>query len=70
MVKGTTYTVYDKFFITELINDLHRNGFVHGGKAETMLHDWSRDLRERSRSHMPASRLKTMFDEIVGKSNW
>lgn len=60
----------DKLFITELINDLHRNGFVRGGKAETMLHDWSRELKHRASTKHPASRLRKTFNLIVGKENW
>ena len=58
----------DKFFITEIINDLHRNGHVPGGKAETMLHDWARELKEKS--NHPPSRLKKEFSESVGIQNW
>jgi len=60
----------DKLFITEIINDLHRNGFVRNGKAETMLHDWARELKDESRIHHPASRLKRVHAELVGSYNW
>jgi hypothetical protein len=60
----------DKFFITEILNDLHKNGFVHGGKAETMLHDWAAELREESRIKHPASRLKKEFAKQIGLENW
>jgi hypothetical protein len=61
----------DKFFITELINDLHRNGFVRGGKAETMLHDWSRELkRDIKTTKLPPSRLHKCFNDEVGAYNW
>lgn len=60
----------DKFFITELINDLHRNGFEDGGKAQEMLHTFSAELREKSRTSHPASRLRTEFNNQIGKDNW
>lgn len=60
----------DKLFITEILNDLYRNGFVRQGKAETMLRDWSRELREESRAELPPSRLKNVHAEEVGASNW
>jgi hypothetical protein len=60
----------DKFFITEIINDLHRNGFIEGGKAATVLHDWSAELREKARVYMSASRLRRTFNDEVGTSNW
>lgn len=60
----------DKLFITEINNDLHRNGFVRGGKAETMLHDWAKELRENSRASFPASRLKKEFLKEIGLQCW
>ncbi len=60
----------DKFFITEILNDLHRFGFVPGHKAETMLHDWAAELRDKARVKMPASRLRRTFDKEVGAQNW
>jgi hypothetical protein len=60
----------DKLFITEILNDLHRNGFVVGGKAETMLHDWAAELRGDTRSDFPASRLKETFCKEFGAYNW
>lgn len=41
----------DKLFITEIINDLNKNGFIKSGKAETMLEDWSAELKERSQEN-------------------
>lgn len=61
---------FDKFFVVEVLNDLSRNGFVSGGKAECMLRDLSRELREESRTRFPASRLKREFCKAVGKNNW
>jgi len=61
---------FDKFYITEILNDLHRNGFVDGGKACQMLREWSAELREKSRTTMAASHLKRDFNRIVGKANW
>lgn len=60
----------NKLFITELLNDLHRHGFVRGGKAETMLHDWASELREDTRTNFPASRLKKTFHKEVGHDLW
>ena len=60
----------DKLFITEIINDLYRNGFQRGGKAEQMLRDWSAELREESRDTFPASRLRKAHAEVCGPGNW
>lgn len=61
---------HDKLCITEILNDLHRNGFVRGGKAETMLRDWAVELRERASVKHPPSRLKRTFKKLVGIENW
>lgn len=58
----------DKLFITEILNDLHRNGFIGGGKAETMLHDWASELRKRT--DYPSSKLRRVFNDRVGAYNW
>ena len=60
----------DKFFITEILNDLHRNGYVEGGKACTMLRDWAIELREKSRTQLATSRLRREFNREVGAQNW
>ena len=60
----------DKFFITEIINDLYRNGFIQQGKAETMLRDWAAELREKARPQLAASRLRREFNTEVGAYNW
>lgn len=60
----------DKLFITEILNDLHRNGFQSGGKAETMLRDWASELRDGSRKYFPASRLRKVFNNEVGTHLW
>lgn len=61
----------DKLFITELVNDLYRYRYsVPGGKALDMLHDWSRELREASRTSFPASRLRRVHAKQYGKHNW
>ncbi|MBW2673363.1 MAG: hypothetical protein JRD89_08130 [Deltaproteobacteria bacterium] len=60
----------DKFFITEILNDLHRNGFVEGGKASDMLRDWASELRTEARATLPASRLRKEFNKEVGAYNW
>ena len=59
----------DKFFITEILNDLYKNGFIPQGKAETMLKDWATELRERTRPVMSASKLKKTFAKEVGIKN-
>jgi hypothetical protein len=59
-----------KIFITEVLNDLHRNGFAIGGKAECMLSDWAKELREECRDILPPSKLKKVFCDEVGKENW
>lgn len=48
----------DHLYITEILHDLHKHGFVCGGKAECMLHDWARELREKTRAINPVSRSK------------
>jgi hypothetical protein len=60
----------DKLFITEILNDMHRNGYIHGGKAETMLRDWAKELRENARNVLPASRLRKIHAKEVGAANW
>jgi len=59
--------VKDRLFIQEIINDLKRNGYVQGGKAETMLNDWSGELRRES--HL-TGRTKTVHAELCGKQNY
>ncbi len=61
---------FDKLYITEVLNDLYRNGFVRGGKAESLLRDWAIELRKESRPVLPASRLKKVFVSTVGRNNW
>lgn len=65
-----TQVAEDKLFITEILNDLYRNEFVRGGKAECMLRDWARELREKSRTSFPVSRLKKVFRQEIGGENW
>lgn len=60
----------DKLFITEILNDLHRNGFIRQGKAEQMLQDWAAELREKARPKLAASRLRRTFNMEVGAQNW
>lgn len=60
----------DKLFITEILNDLHRNGFVQGGKSDAMLTDWAKELREKARTTLQASRLRETFNKEIGKENW
>lgn len=60
----------DKMFLTEILNDLYRNGFFRGGKADTMLRDWSAELREKARPVLKPSKLRSEFNKVVGKENW
>ena len=60
----------DKLFLTEILNDLHRYGYVPGGKADSLLRDWSRELRELARPVLPPSRLKKTFALKIGICNW
>ena len=60
----------DKLFITEILNDLHRNANTRGCKAQEMLQDWAAELREKSRKDFPASRLKRTFIKEVGSAQW
>jgi hypothetical protein len=66
----STSILDDKLFITEILNELHTNGFQRGGKAEDLLHYWAAELRKDARSGMPASRLKKTFIKKVGRENW
>jgi len=60
----------DKLFITEILNDLHKHGYQCGGKADEMLHDWAKELRDKSRTSFPASRLRKVHAEVCGANNW
>lgn len=60
----------DKLFLTEIMNDLHRKGFVRGGKAEQMLRDWSKELRRNARPKLQSSKLKKTFCKEVGANLW
>lgn len=62
--------VTDKLYVTEIINDLYRNGFVRGGKAEQMLRDLGKELREQARRKFPASRLRQVHAATAGRENW
>ncbi len=57
----------DKLFLQEIINDLHRNGFGEYGKANQMLNDWSRELRERS--HL-RGKTRKVHAKLCGRENW
>jgi len=59
--------INDRLFIQEIINDLERNGYVSGGKAFTMLRDWSRELRNISGL---TGKTKRVHAELVGKDNY
>ena len=60
----------DKLFITEVINDLYRGGRAGGWKADEMLVDWARELKNKCRTIFPASRLKKVHAETCGANNW
>lgn len=71
--KSEEQLMFDKLFITEICNDLARRGEVSNGemsKADTLLKDWSRELRNKCRTIFPATRLKKVFAEKVGIRNW
>jgi len=60
----------NKLYITEIINDLERNGYEQGGKAQTMLHDWARELREAARTDYPVTRLRKYHAAHCGRESW
>jgi len=60
----------DKMYLTEIMNDLYKNGFVQYGKADTMLRDWSKELRTKARPVLPPSKLHRMFNKEVGSQQW
>ena len=55
----------EKLCFTEIMNDLYTNGFRRDGKANAMLRDYCRELRERA--DFPASRQRKVFNHEVGK---
>jgi hypothetical protein len=56
-------------FLTEILNDLYRNGWMNGnGKAATMLKDWKAEFERKS--NFPKSKLRKVFNENVGFCNW
>lgn len=57
----------DRLFIQEIVTDLERHGYVQGGKAQTMLHDWSRELKERAPR---VANLRRFHAEQCGAHNW
>lgn len=59
--------VNDRLFIQEIINDLEKHGYVHGGKAYTMLKDWSKELKVKSGL---TGRTKKTHAQLVGKENY
>ncbi len=59
----------DRLFLVEICNDLARNGSLGNceySKADTMLKDWAKELKQKTRTIFPASRLKKVFCEVVG----
>ena len=61
---------FNKFYITEILNDLFRHGFVQQGKADELLRAWAAELREDARPQVSASRLRRAFNAEIGKWNW
>ena len=59
--------ISDRLFVQEIINDLHKNGFVKGGKADQMLNDWSLELRNETQMK---GKTKRTFKEVVGIENY
>lgn len=47
-MKKSEQAEIDYDFITEIIDDLETNGYVKGGKAQTMLNDWADELKKVS----------------------
>lgn len=64
--------VKDFFFLTEILNDIYKHGFVEGGKGVTMLHDWQKELKQKCKKVIPGfvSKKRKLFDAIVGRQNW
>lgn len=60
----------DKLYMTEILNDIHRNGYQRGGKADEMLHDWAKELKDNARASFPASRIRKVHAEVCGANNW
>lgn len=60
----------DKLFITEILNDLNRYGYVEGGKADTMLRDWAAELREIARPVIKSTPLRRYHADHCGAENW
>jgi hypothetical protein len=59
----------DRLFLVEICNDLARNGSLgerEYSKADTMLKDWGKELKAKTRTIFPSSRLKKVFCEVVG----
>lgn len=56
---------HDKLFLTEVLNDLHKNGFRRDGKAAIMLRDWSRELKLKA--NYPVSQQRRVFNQNIGK---
>jgi len=59
--------VFDKCFLQEIINDLEKNGYRKGDKAQTMLRDWSRELKEQTGMQ---GRTKQTHAAIVGAEHY
>ena len=65
--KYNNQDIIDRLFIQEILNDLERNGYQGGGKAQQMLKDWSSELRDKSGLR---GKTKRVFIKEVGKELW
>ncbi len=59
---------YNFLYLTEILNDLYRNGFLRGGKAETMLKDWKRELTPFIQ--FPRSKTRKVFNTQISPDFW
>lgn len=58
----------DCLFLAEILNDLHVNGFIKGGKADTMLKDWKHELQ--TMANFPKTRQRAVHARLCGAENW
>ena len=60
----------NKLFITEILNDLYRNGYAEGTKADVMLKDWAAELRTEARPVIKSTPLRRYHANHCGRENW
>ena len=58
----------DALFITEIMNDLHKNGFTPYGKADTMLRDWKWTLE--GAANFSKTNQRKVHAAHCGQENW